>query len=269
MTLKQRYPGVALVTGASSGIGESFAKSLASEGFDLVLVARRKDRLEELAKQLQGTHGVACLVVAEDLTAKDSVNRIAKAIEAKSWHVSLLVNNAGFGSLAAHEELDGERYTSMVDLNCRAPVALTNRFLPPMLAAGKGGIIFLASTVAYMPTPYMAVYGATKGFNLLLAESLYGECKHRGVDILSLAPGYTSTEFSSAAGVDVGVPGFMVGTAEGVVRQGLRSLGRKPSTIHGFGNWLMSFLIRFAPRHFVTWMVGKVVRRSSPRLKGA
>jgi len=269
MTLTQRYPGAALVTGASSGIGESFAKSLAKEGFPLVLVARREQRLQELSSQLQQEHGVECLVVAEDLTESGSVDRIVAAIETKGWDVSLLVNNAGFGSLASHEDLKGEVYTKMVDLNCRAPVELTNRLLPPMLKAGRGGIIFLASAVAYLPSPYMAVYGATKGFNLLLAEALYGECKSKGVDVLSLAPGYTRTEFSSSSGLDVRMPGFLVASADGVARKGLRSLGRKPSAVHGFLNWLLTFSIRFAPRRFVVWMATRVVRRSSPGLKGA
>jgi short-subunit dehydrogenase len=268
-SLQQRYPGAALVTGASSGIGESFAKALAAEGFDLVLVARRKERLMELSEQLHQAHNVACLVVAEDLTTSGSVDRIAAAIAEKEWTVSLLINNAGFGSLAAQLDLPAERYLNMVDLNCRVPVELTHRFLPGMIEAGRGGIVFLASTVAYMPTPFMSVYGATKGFNLLLAESLYGECKQQGVDVLSLAPGYTATEFSKASEVDVDMPGFLVGTADGVVRLGLRQLGRKPSTVHGWGNWLVSTLIRFVPRRFVTWMSGQIVRRSSKKLLGS
>jgi len=268
MVLKQRYPGAALVTGASSGIGESFAKSLAEEGFPLVLVARREERLQRLAETLREAHGVECLVLPEDLTVPGSADRILKAVEAKGWQVSLLVNNAGFGSLAGHTDLEGDLYTRMVDLNCRAPVELTNCFLPSMLEVGRGGIIFVSSVVAYTPAPYMAVYGATKGFNLLLAESLYAECKSKGVDVLSLAPGYTRTEFSQSAGVDVGMPGFLVGSSEAVVKKGLRSLGRKPSTIHGFLNWLLCFSIRFAPRRFVVWAASRVVRRSSPSLKG-
>lgn len=265
-TLRQRYPGAALVTGASSGIGESFARTLAQEGFPLVLVARRKERLDSLAAELFEAFGVSSLVLAEDLTVAGSVERISSAISQKGWTVSLLINNAGFGSLGPQLELPSERYLSMVDLNCRIPVELTHRFLPGMIAARQGGIIFLASTVAYMPTPYMSVYGATKGFNLLLAESLYGECKQHGVDVLSLAPGYTATEFAAAAKLDVKIPSFMVGTPEGVARLGLQKLGRKPSTVHGWGNWWLTLAVRGFPRRLVTWISGQIVRRSSTKL---
>lgn len=265
-TLKQRYPGAALVTGASSGIGESFARILAAEGFPLVLVARRKARLESLAVELFESFGVSSLVLAEDLTSVGSVERISSAISQKGWHVSLLINNAGFGSLGPQLDLPSDRYLSMVDLNCRIPVELTHRFLPDMIAAGQGGVIFLASTVAYMPTPYMSVYGATKGFNLLLAESLYGECKQHGVDVLSLAPGYTATEFSTAAELDVKIPKFMVGSAESVARLGLRKLGRTPSTVHGWSNRWITLAVRGFPRRLVAWISGQIVRRSSKKL---
>ena len=137
-----------------------------------------------------------------------------------------------------------------------------------MLDEGRGAILFLASTLSYQAAPYMSLYAATKGFNLLLAEGLYVECKARGVDVLAVSPGYTETEFAQVADVDVRVPSFLAATPEQVVRKSWRKLGRRPSTVHGFWDLMLPFVRRFVSRRFADWVFGKVVRRSSPKLLG-
>ena len=268
MTLYERYPGAAVVTGASAGIGESFAKSLAKEGFPLILVARRGEILENLAQELREQHSVDVEVVAVDLTVSSAGETVQAVVDEKGWKVSVLVNNAGIGHLCAHDELERNRALRMVDLNCRAAVDLTSRFLPAMLEEGRGAILFLASTLSYQAAPYMSLYAATKGFNLLFAEGLYVECKQRGVDVLAVSPGYTETEFAQVAEVDVRVPRFLAATPEQVVRKSWRKLGRRPSTVHGFWNSMLPFVRRFVSRRFADWVFGKVVRRSSPKLLG-
>ena len=269
MKLSERYPGAALITGASAGIGESFANALGKEGFDLVLVARREEKLNTLAARIKERYDIEVLVVAQDLTALDCADRIYERVAEKGWRVSFLVNNAGSGSMDPYTDVDDETHLRMVDLNCRAPVAMTNRFLPPMVDAANGAIIYLASTVAYVPVPYMSVYSATKAFNLFLSESLFPECRKRGVDVLSLAPGYTETEFAEVADMDASVPRIVTATPDAVVRHSLKAIGRRPATVHGLGNWLMTFFTRFVPRRLVPWISGKVVCRSSPKLKVA
>ena len=267
MTLGKRYPGVALVTGASAGIGESFANALAKEGISLVLVARRKERLEAIAQRLRTAHNVAVRVIAMDLTEPGAVQSIGEVVKREKLVVSMVVNNAGFGSFGPHDSVASAQYSKMVDLNCRVPTEITSLFLPEMLERKCGALIFLASTAAYQPVPYMSAYAATKGYNLLLAEGLAVECKGSGVDVLAVSPGFTETEFADAADVDAILPAIMVGTADGVVKQAFRGLGRRSSTIHGWLNWWLTSSARFFPRWLVGWVVGKAVLRSSKRLK--
>lgn len=264
---KERYGGAAVVTGASSGIGQAFARALASRGMDVVLVARRSDRLETLAKELRAAHRVSAVPVAADLSRPESIGEIEGALKENGLTAGLLVNNAGFGLMGPFEEQDPAKVTAMVEVNCRAPIALARSFSPGMVARGRGGIIFVASTAAYQPSPYLATYGATKGFDLLVAEALWAELAPKGVDVLGLSPGYTETEFQDQAGGELASPG---GTArpEDVVETALAALGQKPSVIHGFRNAALATLATLAPRA----MVAKAAARhlsaspnSSPR----
>ena len=254
----RRFGGAALVTGASAGIGASFARALAQRGMDLVLVARRVERLEALGSELSEAHGVRAEALAADLTEDDAAERLLRATEERGLAVGLLVNNAGFGAFGPFAEMDPERARRMIDLNCRAPVALTHAFLPAMRARGRGGLVFVASTASYQPTPWMAVYGATKAFDLMIAEALWVELAGTGIEVIALSPGNTRTEFHDIAGVhDLPALGGSM-DADAVVERALRRLGRGPSTIPGALNRLAAWSTRLLPRGAVARAAGRV-----------
>lgn len=267
MTLSQRYPGAAIVTGASAGIGESFANALASEGIPVVLVARRADRLEALAERLRAEHQVEVWVAALDLTGADAVASLKAYTKREGISVGMVVNNAGFGSFGRHDTVESEHYAKMVDLNCKVPTQIADAYLKEMLERKAGAMIFVASTAAYQAVPYMSAYAATKAYNLILAEGLAQEYRGTGVDVLAVSPGFTETEFAEAASVDARTPGFLVGYPDGVVRQALRALGKRPSTIHGWLNWILNSTSRLFPRWIVGRLVGDAIYRSSARLR--
>lgn len=258
--LKQRYPGAALITGASAGLGEAFARALAAEGMDLVLVARREERLREIAAQLEKAHGIRVASVALDLSLPDAAQSLAQQVASLGWTVSLLVNNAGFGSMGPFETLDPAGEARMVDLNCRAAVAVTAAFLPGMVQRRNGAIIFLASTAAYQPVPFMSTYAATKAFNLIFAEGLWGELRGRGVDVLALSPGYTVTEFQERAKMTFVPPRAFWAQAPEVVETALRALGRRPSVVHAWYNKIPAFLVRLVPRRSIPMIVASGAR---------
>jgi hypothetical protein len=191
-------PPLALVTGASAGIGEALARRIAGDGYDLVLVARRKDRLEALAADLP----VTAHPVALDLGERDAGKTLADEIAALGRGVDVLVNNAGFGHTGAFAQSDAARQTGMVDLNVRALVDLSHRVLPGMIERGTGGILNVASTAAFQPGPMMAVYYASKSFVLSFSEALSEEVRGSGVTICALCPGPTRSEFGAVSGLD-------------------------------------------------------------------
>lgn len=243
---RERFGGAALVTGASAGIGAAFARHLAAAKMDLVLVARRRDRLESMAAELSAAHGIRAEVIDLDLAAPGATGALVSAVSEKGLEVGLLVCSAGFGTYGEFVETDAATEARMVDLNCRVVVEHCHAFLPPMVTRGRGGVILLASTAAYQPCPYWATYGATKAFNLMLGEALWAELSPRGIDVLALSPGYTRTEFQQAAHIDFGVgPEIDV---DDVVKGALRAIGKKPSVIPGNMNWLMAFGSRLVPR---------------------
>ncbi|MCE9499742.1 MAG: SDR family oxidoreductase [Leptospira sp.] len=247
---KERFGGAALVTGASGGLGEEFARQLAFRGMDIVLVARTGAKLESLAKELKGKYGVNATVIVQDLTAADCAKKIKTQLSSKKISVGLLVNNAGYGSHGFLHTLDGENEIRMLELNCRTPLALTIAFAPEMVKRRKGGIIFLASIGAYQPNPAFANYGATKAYNLMLGESLWSELRPFGIDVIALSPGFTKTNFQEAGDVHIKATGGWAEPAD-VVRRCLNKIGKKPSTIYGFRNWLLAFSLRFTPRRLV------------------
>jgi short-subunit dehydrogenase len=245
---KTRYGPWALVTGASAGLGAEFARQIAARGVHVCIVARRKERLEALAGELAGAHGVQVRPIQADLTAEGACASVIE--QTADLDIGLLVNNAGFGLSGYYHRLDPDAQVSMTVLNCVVPVLLTNRFLPPMVDRGRGGIIFLASTAAYQATPSFSVYGATKAFNLMLGEGLWKEYAARGVDVLAVSPGFTATEFLEVAHISHAGP-LPAATPESVVAASLRNLGRRPSFVHGLVNKCLNFLVRLMPRRIV------------------
>src|SRR5262245_16083110 len=240
--LKTRYGDWALVTGASAGLGAEFARAIAAEGLSCVLTARREDRLRELAAELEKNHRVGTRVVAIDLAAPDGTDRLADAVN--DLPIGLLVNNAGFGYAGRFEKLDLERLRSMVQVNCMAPVVLTRRLLPAMRERGKGAIIITGSVAGRQPLPLHGLYAATKAFDQFLGESLWGELRGSGIDVLVLEPGPTATEFFQMAGEtrEAGEP------PRGVVDLALDTLGDQPSVVSGWFNYLRANLARVFPR---------------------
>lgn len=197
---KQRYGSVALVTGASSGIGWGFAQELAERGLNLVLAARRQERLEALAAQLRDKHGSKVTVLPVDLTQADAPTRILEATS--SMDVGLVVSNAGFGLKGAHEAMEPAALTDMLMVNCNAPMQLTNGFIPRLRARGRGGIILTSSVEAMIGCPYSASYSASKALVSALGEALWAELQPHGIDVLTLCPGATDTEAVAKQGID-------------------------------------------------------------------
>lgn len=250
---------VALITGASAGIGSEFGLQLADRGYDVVLVARRRDRLEALAARIRALPpGVRAEVVVADLAAPGGVESVVTATERLGLRVELLVNNAGFGTHGYFERLSPAREHDEIALNCAAPVALAHAFLPGMLERRRGGVINVASTAAFQPVPYMAVYGATKAFVRSFSEALHEEVRGRGVRVVCLCPGPTATEFFDVASAGATGP---VRSAAAVARTGLRTydLG-KPYAIDGTSNRLLIALSNCIPRRWSTIIAGRVMR---------
>ncbi|MFX0578238.1 SDR family NAD(P)-dependent oxidoreductase [Nocardia nepalensis] len=239
----------AVVTGASSGIGAELATALARRQCDLVLVARREDRLRDLATQLEQAHGIRARVVAADLSVPAEVERLARLLDAGDAPIDVLVNNAGFATHGTFVEQDATRLGDEVAVNVGAVVGLTRALLPAMVRRGRGVVLNVASTAAFQPIPYMAVYGATKAFVLSFTEALWGELEGTGVDVLALCPGATDTEFFDVAGESASVGGRQ--TPSQVAATAMRGLDRRkppPSVVSGIANAWSARLPRVLPR---------------------
>ncbi|MCG3135201.1 MAG: hypothetical protein HMLKMBBP_02707 [Planctomycetes bacterium] len=248
------YGGWALVTGASSGIGEEFARRLAAMGHPVALVARRADRLAALAAEIRAAHGVEAREIVADLADPDGPERVQAAMA--DAEVGFLVNNAGFGWSGRFVDSDPARDAEMIRLNCGAVTALTHAFLPPMLRRDRGAIVIVASLAGHQPCPWFAVYGATKAFDLMLAEALWSETRGTGVDVLALAPGSTKTEFSDVAHAARPPKGLDVAD---VVDAAFRALGRRPSVVPGWKDKLAAFAHRLVPRGFAADATGRIL----------
>ena len=248
--------GVTLVTGASAGLGVHFARQCRERGDELVLVARRKDRLESLAAELGSAR-----VIAADLARPDAPARLLAEVAALGLEVETLINNAGFGAAGAFVDAPAERLLEMIDLNVRSLTELCRLALPPMLERRRGFILNVASTAAFQAGPYSAVYYATKAYVLSLSEALHEEAKGRGVHVSALCPGPTATEFFEVAGSPDGRLAKMATDPRAVVAAGLAGLAKnKPIVVPGLMNKVTSQAGRVLPR--------KVLRRAVAALKG-
>ena len=250
MTQKTPRP-VAVVTGASSGIGEEFARQLASRGYDLVLVARRADRLTALSERIRVTHEVECVPFGADLANPEARDHLCRALEPERARLEVLVNNAGFGTHGFFHETDLERELEMIDVNCAAPVHLTKRLLAGMLERKRGFIINVASLSAFTPGPVMAMYFATKAFLLSFSEALWEECRDTGVRVTALCPGPVKTEFQGTAGLSPKArsSGTDPMPVEQVVLDAIEgALAGKRVVIPGYQARVAAMLSRYAPR---------------------
>lgn len=250
----------ALITGASAGIGTALARELAAGGTNLVLTARRRDRLVGLAAELSGKHDIRTLVCVADLAQPLGPQQIFSFTEEKGVTIDLLTNNAGFGAYGEFHKTPLERLVEMTQVNVTAVVHLTRLYLPGMVARGSGDILIVASTAAFQAVPYISTYAATKSFDLHFAEGLAEEVRQYGVRVCALCPGPTETEFFQVAGQRMsGRLGSE--TAEKVAHVGLAGLAAgKSSVISGLTNWLGAESVRLIPRQTVARTIARIYR---------
>jgi short-subunit dehydrogenase len=245
----------ALVTGASSGIGEEFARIHAANGGDLVLVARREERLQRLKQELESQHSVKAICIVKDLSHPEAAEELYADILERGITVDYLVNNAGFGGYGTFVSRDWATDSSMVNLNILSLAALTRLFLPSMVERGSGRILNVASMAGFIPGPLQAVYYATKAFVLSFSEAIAEELRGTGVTVTALCPGVTKTEFARVGDLEESLAFKMMGgaTAESVAEYGYNSMRKgKVVAVHGLMNKLQIHgLLRLVPRPLV------------------
>jgi len=252
----------ALVTGASAGIGRELARLFAKDGASMVLVARRRDRLEELAEELRAAGAPEVHVVAEDLGDPEAPARIEAAVKALGVELDALVNNAGFGSNGAFAGLDAARELEMIQVNVSAIVDLTHRFVPAMIAAGRGRILNIGSTAGFQPGPFMSTYYATKAFVNSFTEGLAYELRGTGVTATVSCPGPVATEFGEVAG-NGSSRLFQMGVADAtdVAREAYFAMNAGRSrVVHGFMNAATAQAQRMSPRAAVIAIAARLNR---------
>lgn len=256
----------AVVTGASSGIGQEFAHQLAARGAEMVLVARRRDRLAALAATLHDRYGTTAHVQPCDLAEPGAAAALAATLAERSLHPDTLVNAAGIGTHGPFATADPAALSAELRLNVTATVELTRALLPAMIASGRGALVNIASTAAYQPTPSMAVYGAGKAFVLHFTEALAHETRRSGLRVLALSPGPTSTEFFDILGTDrPAVGGWQ--TPQDVVSLALRALDRRcppPSLVSGRLNTLPVLAARISPRRLTLAVTARLLGATHP-----
>lgn len=232
LSLTARYGEWAVVTGASSGIGAALARQIAADGMKVVLTARREDRLQSLATELERDHDVETRVVVADLAEPGGPQAVIDAVA--DLEVGLLINNAGLGCAGRFDLVSSEDLRRLVRVNCEAPLVLTHAFVQDMRERGRGGVLFTGSAAGRQPVPLHATYAATKAFDLFLGEALWAELRASNIDVAVLEPGSTESEFQEVAG-EIPHSGHR---AEDVARRGLAALGQQPSVIVGWYNWI-------------------------------
>lgn len=258
--MKNLHGKTALITGASSGIGEAFAYELARNGVDLIITARSLDKLNEIEKKIREKYPVRVHVFGGDLTQKETPSQLFNQITGAGLSVDLLINNAGFGKWTNFLEEDLSEYEDMIEINITALMKLTYLFLPAMLKNKTGGIINIASTGALQPCPYVAAYCASKSFVSNFSEALHGEYNHKGITVTALCPGNTITNFQSVAKANT--KGMKGDTAEKVALEGIKALMKNKSfKIVGKANYLQSFLPRILPRKQVIKIVANMMNK--------
>jgi uncharacterized protein len=254
---KLRYGPTAVVTGASSGIGGACARLLAAMDIDLILVARRRDRLDALASELSRSHDIAVKICIADLGQPSAIDEVIHSCEGAD--VGLLVSNAGFGMKGAHENNNPDTMNQMLAVNCQAPMQLTQRFIPRLKERGQGGIIITSSVEALLGFAYSAPYAASKAFSASLAEGLWAELKPAGIDVLGLCPSSTDTETLDMQGIDKSTLEGMM-SAEEVAQEALENIGNGPTHIPGAHNRAIFEGISAMPRKDAVEMMGETMK---------
>jgi short-subunit dehydrogenase len=258
-----------LITGASSGIGEAFARRLARDGHDLILVARSEERLRELGKELGTAHGVEAHIFAIDLTEPNADARLFDETERNELAVDWLINNAGFGSVGDFATLDGDNELRMIELNISAVVALTRRYLPQMRERRSGTIINVSSAAGFQPIPFMATYAATKAFVTSFTEAIAEENRPYGVRILALCPGSTKTNFFAASNIDRPIQVKGQQTAEQVVDTAMSAVAAgRTRVVSGWANYLGSKLGTLVPSAVTNRVIGRALRKNFQKEAG-
>lgn len=252
----------ALVTGASAGIGLELARQLASAGANLVLTARRTDRMQTLAAEFAAKHSTKVEICGADLTETGAPEQIYAFTSGRGIEIELLVNNAGFGAFGYVHKIPSQRIAEMIQVNCTAVVTLTQLYVPAMIARRRGDVLIVSSVAAFQPVPFNSAYAATKAFDLLFAEGIAEELRPFGVNVCTLCPGSTTTEFQDVA-KQPDRTFRSPETAEKVARVGLEGMARgETCVISGGKNFLMVELERLAPRRFIAKMAAKMMQPS-------
>ncbi|MEA5097272.1 MAG: SDR family oxidoreductase [Burkholderiaceae bacterium] len=253
----------ALITGASSGLGVDFAHELAAQGYNLVLVARRKERLFELAAALEAQYPVRTRTIPIDLCLSGASSAIKTVLHTDGIEIDVLINNAGFGIFGEFIEQPADRTLAMLELNVVALTDLTRVFAADMVRRGHGKILLVASVVAYQPSPNYAAYAASKAYVLNFGEALHEELKHHGVTVTVLSPGATATEFFEVSGQPSSAAkrAFMM-PSRPVVQIGLAAMQRgRASVVAGWKNTLMAWGTRLIPRKWQRQIAHRVLRK--------
>ncbi len=254
--------GLAVITGASAGLGWEMGLQLAARGYSLLLIARREERIHELARKIQADHRVMADFLKLDLTSPLDRRALISAMTKEKDRLQLVVNNAGFGAVAHAVDVRTSRTLAMIELNVGALTELSLEAAKLLIPKRSGGIINLASTAAFQPVPYMSVYSASKAYVLNFTEALAEELRDTGVRVMALCPGYTRTEFQQVAGESVESSGrrHMMSAAD-CIRIGLRDFeAGKRLSITGLGNRLQVLASRMSPRAVVVHMAGQLVK---------
>jgi len=255
-----------LITGASSGLGTEFARQSAALGQNLILTARRNDRLEELKTELNALYPIQIEVIPADLANKNEVQRLISELKQKELFVETLINNAGFGAFGKFDLISAERMEEMIQVNITSLSLLTHALSTQMKQHKRGNILNVASIAGYLAGPYMAEYYASKAYVLSLTEALHEELIHDNIHVTALCPGPTKTEFFAAAGTKSSIfQNFLMMDAKGVCRIGLSSLAKnKAIAIAGFSNQMFVGILRFLPRTLATKIVGRSQQAKKP-----
>lgn len=250
-----------LITGASSGIGEAFARRLASEKHNLVLVARSEEKLRVLCDELTAKHSVTCNFVALDLTEPGSCEKLVAETEARGWEIDWLINNAGFGSSGDFAKLDPDRELQIIDLNVSALVALTHKFLQGMRKRRSGTIINVSSAAGFQPIPFMATYAATKAFVSSFSEAIAEENRPFGIRVLALCPGSTKTNFFEASKIERPIQVKGQQTVEQVVDTAMKALSQnRTKVVSGWANFIGAVAGTIVPNSISSRVMAKALR---------